>query len=91
MICRLPVLAGPAGALGASYNSPYLSVDGTYHSCPSGQVSSVDGVSRLVVLVFLTKTLFNLIISMVRGILLITKICNLCDKWLEIWNTNNMY
>ncbi|KAL8122981.1 protein MLN51 homolog [Apium graveolens] len=41
----LPVLAGPAGALGASYNSPYLSVDGTYHSRPSGQVSSLAGAS----------------------------------------------
>ncbi|WOG99224.1 hypothetical protein DCAR_0518572 [Daucus carota subsp. sativus] len=41
----LPVLAGPAGALGASYNSPYLSVDGTYQSRPSGQVSSVNGAS----------------------------------------------
>ncbi|KAK1358275.1 Btz domain-containing protein [Heracleum sosnowskyi] len=41
----LPVLAGPAGALGASYNSPYLSVDGTYNSRPTGQVSSLAGAS----------------------------------------------
>lgn len=41
-------MAGPAGALGASYNSPYLSVDGTYHSRPTGQASSLAGASRLV-------------------------------------------
>ncbi|KAL8098983.1 hypothetical protein AgCh_031625 [Apium graveolens] len=41
----LPVLAGPAGALGASYNSPYLSVDGGYHARPSGQVPSLAGAT----------------------------------------------
>jgi len=43
---RLPVLAGAAGALGATYCSPYI-VDGAYHARPSGQTSSV-GASRLV-------------------------------------------
>ncbi|KAK1360159.1 Btz domain-containing protein [Heracleum sosnowskyi] len=41
----LPVLAGPAGALGASYSSPYLSVDGGYHARPSGQVPSLAGAT----------------------------------------------
>ncbi|XAR50616.1 hypothetical protein NMG60_11004983 [Bertholletia excelsa] len=36
----LPVLAGAAGALGATYCSPYIAVDGAYHSRPSGQTSS---------------------------------------------------
>lgn len=45
---RLPVLAGAAGALGATYCPPYISVDGSYHSRPSGQTSSV-GSLRLVV------------------------------------------
>ncbi|CDO98074.1 unnamed protein product [Coffea canephora] len=36
----LPVLAGAAGALGASYCSPYLAMDGSYHARPSGQASS---------------------------------------------------
>lgn len=49
VICRLPVLAGPAGALGASYNAPYLSVDGGFHARPSGQVPSLAGASRLAV------------------------------------------
>jgi hypothetical protein len=44
---RLPVLAGAAGALGATYCSPYLTVDGAYHARPSGQTSSM-GASRLV-------------------------------------------
>ncbi|XP_017237002.1 protein MLN51 homolog [Daucus carota subsp. sativus] len=33
----LPVLAGAAGAMGASYCNPYLSVDSAYHTRPSGQ------------------------------------------------------
>ena len=37
VICRLPVLAGAAGAMGASYCNPYLSVDSAYHTRPSGQ------------------------------------------------------
>ncbi|XP_059303284.1 protein MLN51 homolog [Lycium ferocissimum] len=37
----LPVLAGAAGALGAAYCSPYISVDGAYHARPSGQLSSL--------------------------------------------------
>ncbi|THG12611.1 hypothetical protein TEA_000973 [Camellia sinensis var. sinensis] len=41
----LPVLAGAAGALGATYCSPYITVDGAYHSRPSGQASS-SGASR---------------------------------------------
>ncbi|KAJ6696204.1 PROTEIN MLN51-like protein [Salix koriyanagi] len=35
----LPVLAGAAGALGATYCSPYISVDGAYHAHPSGKTS----------------------------------------------------
>ncbi|XP_019436403.1 PREDICTED: uncharacterized protein DDB_G0283697-like [Lupinus angustifolius] len=35
----LPVLAGAAGALGASYCPPYLTVDGAYHARQSGQTS----------------------------------------------------
>ncbi|OUZ99716.1 Btz domain [Macleaya cordata] len=41
----VPVLAGAAGALGAPYCSPYLTVDGGYYARPSGQTSS-SGVSR---------------------------------------------
>ncbi|KZV56086.1 hypothetical protein F511_06103 [Dorcoceras hygrometricum] len=41
----LPVLAGPAGALGASYCPPYFSVDGSYHTRPSGQSTSVISAS----------------------------------------------
>ncbi|KAL3528800.1 hypothetical protein ACH5RR_008122 [Cinchona calisaya] len=41
----LPVLAGAAGALGATYCSPYLSMDGSYHARPSGQASSLAGAS----------------------------------------------
>ncbi|KAI8544405.1 hypothetical protein RHMOL_Rhmol08G0293900 [Rhododendron molle] len=41
----LPVLAGAAGALGATYCSPYISVDGAYQSRQSGQTSS-SGASR---------------------------------------------
>ncbi|KAF9617267.1 hypothetical protein IFM89_035211 [Coptis chinensis] len=36
----VPVLAGAAGALGASYCSPYLTVDGGYYGRPTGQTSS---------------------------------------------------
>ncbi|XP_047310170.1 protein MLN51 homolog [Impatiens glandulifera] len=36
----LPVLAGAAGSLGATYCSPYISVDGSYHVRQSGQSSS---------------------------------------------------
>ncbi|XP_077211760.1 protein MLN51 homolog isoform X2 [Tasmannia lanceolata] len=38
----LPVLAGAAGALGATYCSPYVAVDGGYYARPSGQPSSTD-------------------------------------------------
>ncbi|KAM3747714.1 hypothetical protein ACB098_05G055700 [Castanea mollissima] len=41
----LPVLAGAAGALGATYCSPYV-VDGAYHARPSGQTSSVGASSK---------------------------------------------
>lgn len=37
----LPVLAGAAGALGATYCSPYFAVDGAYNARPSGQISSL--------------------------------------------------
>ncbi|KAK4349956.1 hypothetical protein RND71_029269 [Anisodus tanguticus] len=37
----LPVLAGAAGAVGATYCSPYIAVDGAYHARPSGQMSSL--------------------------------------------------
>ncbi|GFZ11811.1 CASC3/Barentsz eIF4AIII binding protein [Actinidia rufa] len=43
----LPVLAGAAGALGATYCSPYIAVDGAYHPRPSGKTSS-SADSRLV-------------------------------------------
>ncbi|XP_008776943.2 protein MLN51 homolog isoform X2 [Phoenix dactylifera] len=36
----VPVLAGAAGALGASYCSPYIALDGSYYARPSGQMSS---------------------------------------------------
>ena len=52
LISRLPVLAGAAGALGATYCSPYISVDGAYHSRPSGETSST-GASRLIAIWFL--------------------------------------
>ncbi|KAK7261849.1 hypothetical protein RIF29_28172 [Crotalaria pallida] len=42
----LPVLAGAAGALGASYCPPYLTVDGAYHARPSGQASAPSTVSK---------------------------------------------
>ncbi|ONK76617.1 uncharacterized protein A4U43_C03F30200 [Asparagus officinalis] len=37
----VPVLAGAAGALGASY--PYIALDGSYYPQPSGQASSAAG------------------------------------------------
>ncbi|XP_043698672.1 protein MLN51 homolog isoform X2 [Telopea speciosissima] len=37
----VPVLAGAAGALGATYCSPYIAVDGSYRARPSGQTSSL--------------------------------------------------
>ena len=40
IMSRLPVLAGAAGALGATYCPPYIAVDGAYHARPSGQTSS---------------------------------------------------
>ncbi|CAL9057059.1 unnamed protein product [Musa banksii] len=36
----VPVLAGAAGALGASYCPPYVALDGNYYARPSGQTSS---------------------------------------------------
>ncbi|KAM2957813.1 hypothetical protein FF2_024745 [Malus domestica] len=42
----LPVLAGAAGALGATYCPPYITVDGSYHGRPSGQTSSVGSLSK---------------------------------------------
>lgn len=47
LVSRLPVLAGAAGALGATYCPPYIAVDGAYHARPSGQTSSA-GSSKLV-------------------------------------------
>ncbi|KAL3655504.1 hypothetical protein CASFOL_001290 [Castilleja foliolosa] len=41
----LPVLTGPAGALGTRNWSPYLAVDGSYHARPSGQISPVTAAS----------------------------------------------
>ncbi|XP_022723778.1 protein MLN51 homolog [Durio zibethinus] len=43
---RLPVLTGTAGALGAPYCPPYITVDGAYHTCPSGQASSTVSSSK---------------------------------------------
>lgn len=42
----LPVLAGAAGALGATYCPPYISVDGAYQSRQSGQTSSSGASSK---------------------------------------------
>ncbi|KAI4355674.1 hypothetical protein L6164_004422 [Bauhinia variegata] len=42
----LPVLAGAAGALGASYCSPYLAVDGSYCARQSGQTSAMGTSSK---------------------------------------------
>ncbi|XP_042061983.1 protein MLN51 homolog [Salvia splendens] len=41
----LPVLAGAAGALGATYCPQYLTVDGSYNARPSGQASSTEAAS----------------------------------------------
>ncbi|CAN4088937.1 unnamed protein product [Withania somnifera] len=41
----LPVLAGAAGALGATYCSPYIAMDGAYNARPSGQISSLAAAS----------------------------------------------
>lgn len=40
-VFRLPVLASAAGALGASYCPPFLSVDGSYNPRPTGQTSAL--------------------------------------------------
>ncbi|XP_074275964.1 protein MLN51 homolog isoform X2 [Silene latifolia] len=37
----LPMLANAAGAMGATYCPPYLPVDGSFHSRPSGQTSAL--------------------------------------------------
>ncbi|KAK1577845.1 hypothetical protein Q3G72_025360 [Acer saccharum] len=42
----LPVLTGAAGALGAAYCSPYLAVDGSYHTRPVGQTSATASSSK---------------------------------------------
>ncbi|KAJ0007379.1 hypothetical protein Pint_29905 [Pistacia integerrima] len=42
----LPVLAGAAGALGASYCPPYIAVDGSYHPRQLGQTSSTGSSSK---------------------------------------------
>ncbi|XP_061338529.1 protein MLN51 homolog [Gastrolobium bilobum] len=42
----LPVLAGAAGALGASYCPPYFTVDGAYHTRQSGQASATATSSK---------------------------------------------
>lgn len=42
----LPVLAGAAGALGASYCPPYIAVDGAYHARASGPASSTGSSSQ---------------------------------------------
>ncbi|KAI9401839.1 hypothetical protein POPTR_001G178900v4 [Populus trichocarpa] len=42
----LPVLTGAAGALGATYCSPYLTVDGAYHGRPSRQASCLGSSSE---------------------------------------------
>ncbi|XP_020964095.1 protein CASC3 [Arachis ipaensis] len=42
----LPVLAGAAGALGATYCPPYLTVDGAYHGRQSGQASATATSSK---------------------------------------------
>lgn len=42
----LPVLASAAGALGATYCPPYITVDGSYHPRPPGQTSALPGPSK---------------------------------------------
>ncbi|KAI4325281.1 hypothetical protein MLD38_030694 [Melastoma candidum] len=41
----LPVLTGAAGALGAAYCSPYITIDGSYHS-PAGQTTTASSSSK---------------------------------------------
>ncbi|KAL0425063.1 UNVERIFIED_CONTAM: protein MLN51 [Sesamum radiatum] len=41
----LPVLAGAAGALGARYCPPYITVDGSYNAHPSGPATSITAAS----------------------------------------------
>lgn len=41
----LPVLAGAAGALGATYCPPYIAVDGSYNARPTGQAPSTTATS----------------------------------------------
>ncbi|KAG8497079.1 hypothetical protein CXB51_008335 [Gossypium anomalum] len=43
---RLPLLTSAAGALGATYCSPYITVDGAYHARTSGQTSSTGSSSK---------------------------------------------
>eukprot|EP01018_Ginkgo_biloba_P022133 Gb_31197 [translate_table: standard] len=42
----VPVLAGAAGALGATYCSPYIAVDGAYYAQPTAQPSSFGVAGR---------------------------------------------
>ncbi|CAO2815355.1 unnamed protein product [Amaranthus hypochondriacus] len=42
----LPVLASAAGALGASYCPPYIAVDGSYNTRPTGQTSALPAPSK---------------------------------------------
>ncbi|KAL0463892.1 UNVERIFIED_CONTAM: protein MLN51 [Sesamum latifolium] len=42
----LPVLAGAAGALGARYCPPYITVDGSYNARQSGPATSITAASR---------------------------------------------
>lgn len=42
----LPVLAGAAGALGATYCPPYLAVDNAYNARPAGQTSAMGSSSK---------------------------------------------
>ncbi|XVF86572.1 hypothetical protein PTKIN_Ptkin18bG0052700 [Pterospermum kingtungense] len=42
----LPILTGAAGALGATYCPPYVTVDGAYHARPSGQTSSAGSSNK---------------------------------------------
>ncbi|XWS16383.1 hypothetical protein CRYUN_Cryun34aG0082500 [Craigia yunnanensis] len=42
----LPILTGAAGALGATYCPPYVTVDGAYHARPSGATSSTGSSSK---------------------------------------------
>lgn len=55
-------MAGAAGALGATYCSPYLAMDGAYHARPSGQTSSA-GMLRLVYIVLVLIILDAVLLS----------------------------